>query len=221
MALKRGADAGDPDQGPRWQRVEPTPSEGMEPTDGLVREPGRRRGPARAAEPVPGRARPIVIVLVVSLVLAIVAAGFGWLYARSRPSAVTTQTQVATRPPFELKLPLELGEYSRDANQGNSPNVSEDGKTTISATYSRGGQPAFILLLARPYDDGKVFMRDLNMNAVGSVEDGLCGISGDNQNDGCSLIRENTGILVLATVDLSRADLMNITHQAATAVGAP
>ncbi|MGA4670022.1 hypothetical protein ACPCG0_09530 [Propionibacteriaceae bacterium Y1923] len=224
---KRGYDDPTPDEdapadqdGSGWQHVSsPASSDSadkVEPSDGLVRERRRRRGPSRAAEPVPSRTRLLVIAGIVSLLLVATAAGVGWIYARSQPAAVTTQTQVATRPPFELVLPLEIGEYSRDANQGNSPNVGSDGKTTISATYARGGQPAFVLLLGRPYDDNREFMRDLNMNAVSEVEDGLCGISGDNQNNGCALIRDNTGILVLSTVDMSRADLMALTKQAAT-----
>ena len=217
--MARGvSENGSDEDGGRWQHVASpaSPSDKVTPTDGLVREGRRRRRPARASEPVPSRTRPLVIGLVVSLLLVALAAGLGWTYARTRPTAVTTQTQLATKPPFEMVLPIELGEYSRDANQGNTPTVQSDGKTTISATYSRGGQPAFVLMLGRPYDDGKAFMRDLNMNAVAEVDDGLCGISGDNMNDGCSLIRDNTGILVLTTVDMSRADLMALTQQAAT-----
>lgn len=202
-----------------WHHVaspaSPSPAQ-VTPTDGLVRERRRRRGPARAADPTPSRTRPLVIAAIVSLLLVGLAAGFGWVYARSQPDTVTTQTQLATRPPFEMVLPLEIGDYSRDANQGNTPNTGADGKVTISATYAKGGQPAFVLLLGRPYGDGREFMRDLNMNAIAEVDDGLCGISGDNQNDGCSLVRDNTGILVLSTVDISRADLMVITQQAAT-----
>lgn len=210
----------DDTSGGGWRHVSSPSSPGSssagEPSDGLVRERPRRRRASRAAEPLPSRTKPLVIAGIVSLLLVALATGFGWIYARSQPDSVTTQTQVATRPPFELVLPLEIGEYSRDANQGNSPNVGADGKTTISATYSKGGQPAFVLLLGRPYDDNREFMRDLNMNAVSEVDDGLCGISGDNQNDGCALIRDNTGILVLSTVDMARADLMALTQQAAT-----
>lgn len=208
------------DEGRSWHHVASPSSvssaQEAEPTDGLVRENRRRRGMARAAEPSPSRTKPLVIAAIVSLLLVAMAAGFGWLYARSQPDSITTQTQVATKPPFAMTLPLEFGEYSRDANQGNTPNTGDDGKVTISATYAKGGQPAFVLLLGRPYADGRDFMRDLNMNAIAEVEDGLCGISGDNQNDGCSVIRDNTGILVLSTVDISRADLMLLTQQAAT-----
>lgn len=208
------ADAG------RWQHVASpaTSSSATEvtPTDGLVTERRRRRGPARASEPIPSKTRPLIIAGIVSILLVAMAAGIGWVYARSQPDAVTTQTMVPTKPPFEMVLPLEIGAYSRDANQGNTPSTGADGKVTISATYTKGGQPAFVLLLGRPYTDGREFMRDLNMNAIAEVDDGLCGISGDNQNDGCSLIRDQTGILVLSTVDISRADLMVITQQVAT-----
>ncbi|MGA4506688.1 hypothetical protein ACQB6R_14155 [Propionibacteriaceae bacterium G1746] len=187
-----------------------------EPSDGLVRTPVRRRGRmARAAEPQQSRLRPWVIGAVVAVLLVALAAGLGWIYARSQPDVVNTQTQVATGTPFRLELPIQLGEFSRDANQGNTPNVNRDGKTTLSATYSKGGQPQFVLLLARPYDTTEVFMRDLNMNAISNVDAGMCGVSGDNMNDGCALIRDQTGILVLSTVDMSREQLMKITQQAA------
>ena len=156
-----------------------------------------------------------MIGLLVSALLMALAAGGGYMASRMRPVETQTQTQVATKPPFKLELPLTVGEYSRDANDGNTSTTAPDGKKTLSATYSKGGQPAFVLLVARPYKAGKVFMRDLNMNVVSPVEEGLCGISGDNNNDGCSLIRSNTGILVLSTVDMSRADLMELTRQVA------
>lgn len=174
----------------------------------------RRRGPSRAADPVPKRSRTLLIALLVSALLCALAAAGGYLVSRLTPSSTSTQTVAATRPPFEMELPLQVGEYSRDANQGNTPTKGVDGKSTLSATYSRGGQPAFVLLIARPYTDGKAFMRDLNMNVVAPVDEGLCGVSGDNNNDGCSLIRDNTGILVLATVDMSRAELMALTRKA-------
>lgn len=218
--MATGEDTEQGDEQGRWQHVaspsRPPASDQVTPTDGLIRERRRRRGPARAAEPTTSRTRPLIIAAIVSLLLVGMAAGFGWIYARSQPDTVITQTQVPTRPPFDMVLPLQIGDYSRDANEGNTPSKGADGKQTLSATYAKGGQPAFVLLLGRPYDDGREFMRDLNMNAIGEVDDGLCGISGDNQNDGCSLIRDNTGILVLATVDLSRADLMAITQQAAS-----
>lgn len=215
-----------------WRHV-PSPSE-AEPRDGGATsegEPGAgdgpggttpthvpgsrrvRRRPARASEPLPSRGRGLLVGLVVSAMVVVLAAAGGYLASRLTPENVSTQTQTATRPPFELTLPLQIGEYSRDANEGNTPTRAADGKTTLSATYSKGGQPAFVLLLARPYPDGKQFMLDLNMNAVTPVEDGLCGVSGDNANNGCSVIRDNTGILVLSTVDVSRAELMDLTHQ--------
>lgn len=198
--------------------TEPVPSAASEPTtapQGASRLRGRRRGPARAAEPVPRRHRGLLIGLIISALVVGVAAIGGYLVSRYTPETISTQTVAPTRPPFKLELPLQVGEYSRDANQGNTPTKGVDGKTTLSATYSKGGQPAFVLLVARPYTDGKVFMQDLNMNVVAPVEDGMCGVSGDNNNDGCSLIRDNTGILVLSTVDMSRTDLMALTRRIA------
>lgn len=183
-----------------------------------VRIRGRSRRPARASEPLPSRGRRLLIGLVISALLIMLAAAGGYFVSHLAPDVVTTQTQTATRPPFAMQLPLQVGEYSRDANQGNTPTKNADGKTTLSATYTKGGQPAFVLLLARPYSDGKQFMLDLNMNAVTSLEDGMCGVSGDNSNSGCSVIRDDTGILVLSTVDMSRADLMALTHRIAQQV---
>jgi len=156
--------------------------------------------------------------VIVSLIVITLAAGSGYLVNRLRPQAVTTQTATVTGPPFEMKLPLSIEEYSRDANEGNNPATAADGKVTLSAAYSKGGQDAFIVVLARPYSDAKTFMQDANMHVVAPVEDGMCGISGDNKNDGCALMRDNTGILVVSTTSTSRKDLMALTRKVADTV---
>lgn len=184
------------------------------PADQLVREPRRRGRPARAAETTRRRGVALAIGLVISALLVALAAGGGWIVSRLTPEPTTTET-VATKPPFKMELPLGIGEYSRDANQGNSPKKNDDGTTTLSAPYSKGGQLAFVLLLARPYNDGRTFMRHADMNAVSEVQDGLCGISREHQRSGCSVIRSNTGILVLAQQDMSQEDLMALTLRVA------
>lgn len=174
---------------------------------------GRRR-PARAADPIPSRGKALLIGLVISALLVALAALSGWLIARSTPEPVTTTTATATHPPFKMELPLQVGEYSRDANDGNEPVKGADGKLTLAATYRKGGQPAFVLIVGRPYSEGKTFMRESNMLGVAPVDDGLCGTSADHDGlDGCSLIRDNSGILVVSTVDISQQDLMALTQQ--------
>lgn len=174
-----------------------------------------RRRPARAQA---RSKKPLVVGLVITIVLVLAAATGGYLWSKVQPAATVTQTQVANRTPFKMELPASIGEYSRDASDGQDPHKGEDGKVTLSATYAKGGRPAFVLMLARPYSETRALMTDLNMNAVAEQEDGLCGTSGDNNLTGCSVIRDDTGIVVVSQVDTSRADLMKLTDQIALAI---
>ncbi len=157
---------------------------------------------------------------IVTVVLVAVAAGSGYLVNRLTPATVITETVTPTPTPasWPLALPVTIGEYSRDANEGATPTTGTDGKQTVSATYSRDGKPAAVILLSRPHSDGQQFMQDANMNAVAEVEPGWCGISGDNNLDACVVIRDGTAVLVLAMADFSRTELMELTVQVADQV---
>lgn len=177
--------------------------------------PGARRRPARAQA---RSKKPLIIGLVITVVLVLAAATGGYVWSKVQPAATVTQTQMPNRTPFKFELPPTIGDYSRDASDGQDPHKGDDGKTTVSATYAKGGRPAFVLMLARPYSETRALMTDLNMNAVAEQEDGLCGTSGDNNLTGCSVIRDNTGIVVVSQVDTSRADLMKLTDQIALTI---
>lgn len=176
----------------------------------------RRRGPARA-ETQPKRHRAALLVAIGSLVLVAVAATSGYLINRLNPTPVATTTVVA-RATWPLALPVTVGDYSRNVNQGASPSSGADGKQAVAATYAKGGQAAITVLAARPTTDLKTFLIDLNVGAVQAVEDAQCGIQGDGDNySACAVVRDGTGILVLDLQgSLSRESLVAIAKQVAT-----
>lgn len=201
-----------------WKHVA-GPDEPPQPTTGGRRAQARRPARVQVEDKTPRR-RAMLILTVVTVALVAIAAGGGYLVNRLSPASVITQTVTPTAAPgsWPLALPVSIGDYSRDANQGATPTRGADGKQTVSAQYSRQGEPAALILLSRPHTDGKLFMQEANMNAVTEASTGWCGISGDNDLDGCLVIRDQTAVLVMAIQDISRDDLIALTTQVADQV---
>lgn len=163
-----------------------------------------------------------VIPLVGTLLVLLALGGGGFAayrYNASKPQEVITIGP--SRTPWKLMPPLSMGEYSRDANSADTPSMNPGTKkSTISAIYSKAGQPTVVLLLSRPETDAKKFMSDLGMNAVIAEGAGYCGTSADSNRDGCAIIRDNTAISVVDMVGLSRAELMQIANDFADEMSA-
>lgn len=188
---------------------------------------GRRRRPARGVvEDKAPKRRAGLILAIVTVMLVLAASASGYLVNKFTPATVTTQTVTPSAAPatWKLALPVTIGEYSRDANVGASPVVGADKKQTVSAPYTKAGQPAVVMVLSRPHADGKLFMQEANMNAVVEMmgttpeNSGWCGVSGDNNLDGCALIRDDTAVMVLAVQDISRVDLMALVVEVADTI---
>ncbi|SJN28347.1 hypothetical protein [Luteococcus japonicus] len=157
---------------------------------------------------------------ILALVLAVAGAGIAaWRINASKPQVVITAS--GPRTPWEMVPPLSVDEYSRDASAADTPSANPTTKKqTIAATYARSGQNTVVLLMSRPEKDAKKFMVDLGMNSVIATEDGFCGTSVDTNRDSCALIRDNTAIMVVDLVGLSRADLMTLAHKFADSLAA-
>ncbi|WP_026377597.1 MULTISPECIES: hypothetical protein [Aestuariimicrobium] len=158
--------------------------------------------------------------LVATVVLALVAAAGAYLVNRWTPTA--TQTTTVTPPPpratWALELPVTVGAYSRDASEGATPSLGTDGKTTISARYSKEGRQAAVVLMSRPYKNLKEFMTVANMNAVTPQGEALCGFSGDFNTEGCAIQRDDTVILTVAVGDTTRTELLALADNVAAQV---
>lgn len=174
----------------------------------------RRRRPSRAAEPdsSSGPSRRALLIGTFVVVLVVVVAGIAAYFINS--SQPTTPT---TRPSstWELALPVQVGNYTRDPNSASSPSAGS-GRTTVSATYAKDGKDAVVILMTRPESDLKQFMKDAAMNAVTEQElskgsgSAQCGTSSDNNYTGCVVLRDDTAVLVMGLLDQSRQDLADL-----------
>lgn len=154
----------------------------------------------------------LLLLGILLVLLAVAGAGYAaWRMNASKPQVVITAS--ASRTPWSLTPPLAVGEYSRDANANDTPSANPTTrKSAIASTYARNGQNSVVLLMSRPETDVKKFMTDMGMNAVIQTEDGYCGTSVDTNRDGCAIVRDNTAIMLVDLVGLTRTDLMALTH---------
>ena len=160
----------------------------------------------------------LVLFGVLTLVLVVGGAGIGaYRYNASKPQVVITASGAHT--PFPLVPPLRLDDYSRDANADVMPSMNPASKrSTVTATYSKAGNNAFVLLMSRPETDGKKFMADMGMNAVVPTDDGWCGTSVDSTREGCAVLRDDTALLVVDLSGMTRTDLIQQAHGFGTAL---
>lgn len=194
--------AEDPDETPEIQDI---------PDDSGDR---RRRGPSRAAEPEAGTrpSRRALLIGTIFVVLVVIVAGIAAYFINTAQPADPTARPSST---WELALPVQVGDYSRDPNAGSSPSA-DGGRTTVSATYAKGGKDAVVVLMTRPESDLKKFMKDAAMNAVTEQElsngkgTAQCGTSSDNNYTGCVVLQDDTAVLVMGLLDQSRQELADL-----------
>ncbi len=168
------------------------------------REPGQSRsGPS---------VRTIVIGVLLTLLLIAGAVLTAVLVNKSSPGTFVTAS--ASKPQFPMELPAKIGSYSRDPNAGTTPETNPtSGISTMSATYSKGSQPAVVVVLSRPEKDAQQFMTEAAMGAVTAQDGGYCGTSSDNNLDACVVISEQTAVMAVGLLGQSRADLMAVAQQ--------
>lgn len=156
-----------------------------------------------------------LLVLAGLLTLALAVGGAG--YAAYRMNAAKPQVVITAEPsrtPWKMVPPLSVDDYSRDANSADTPSANPTTKkSTIAATYARGGQNTVVLLMSRPETDPKKFMTDMGMNAVIATDNGYCGTSIDTNRDACAIVRDRTAIMIVDLVGLNRTDLMKLTNR--------
>lgn len=197
------------------RRFAEEPDESPE-TDGTPEDSAdrRRRGPSRAAEPEAG-SRPSRRALLFGTVLVLVVVIVAGVAAYFINSAQPADPSVRPSSKWALALPVQIGDYSRDPNAGGSPSA-DSGRTTVSATYAKGGKDAVVVLMSRPESNLKTFMKDAAMNAVTEQElsngsgSAQCGTSSDNNYTGCVVLQDDTAVLVMGLLDQSRQELADL-----------
>lgn len=178
---------------PRWTAVPATP-------------PGGQAKPGRHS------AVPWLVVALLAVAVMVVSGLAGLWAARSVPGDEITVTVLPSRTPWPLDPPIRVGDYSRDPNVKPSPH-SAGQKTTTSATYSKGGTAAVILLLSRPETKGEDFLRDNGLTDITPVDESFCGVSTDTNLDGCVVLVDRTAVLVVGLQGQTRDVLTTLADQ--------
>lgn len=172
-------------------------------------QPAARLTERRSAVPVIG--------VCLALGMGLVAGLSAWAYNRAQPAPVVTITPTPAHTPFALVLPSVLSKtYSRDAADA-QPTANTDGSTTVTGTYSKGGQATVVVMLGRPADDAKAFLQNAGFDAIAvDPTDGACGTSADNNANGCVVIRDHTAILTVGLLAQDASELLPLDRQFAT-----
>lgn len=176
------------------------------------RSAGRRAAPATAATFDLARARTFLIGTVVVLV-ALFGIG-GVAYLMSRPGTPIT----VPGPQKSLALPDKAGDYTREQAVVPTPSQHSDGRTTITATYERGGKGQFVVLASRPEKDPTSALAALQAVGVQTAPGGACGRIG--QQTACAVMASGSTALVGVTqVDQSKDELIVALRRVADAMG--
>lgn len=181
-----------------------------------VRDPDGPAPSNASREPGQSRSGPSVrtIVIGVLLTLLLIAGAVLTAVLVNETGPDTFVTAAASNTPFPMVLPAKVGSYSRDPNAGTTPTTNPtSGISTMSSTYSKGSQPAVVVVLSRPEKDAQKFMAEAAMGAVTAQGEGYCGTSSDNNLDTCVVISEQTAVMVAGLLGQSRADLMAVAQQ--------
>ena len=185
-----------------------------------TRRPGQ--GSRRGAKPVRARGsrrhlawrdhRRLFTVLSIVVGLLLVAGVGGYVFSRVDP----TLGGIAQG---NLTLPLTADGYTRDPSQGISPSVHPGAKiSTVSATYSRGGEQQFVVIAYRPQTNPEAALQEIQARSVARVPGGACGHTAD-QNLACVVISGTTAVLAVTLVDQTADDLIASAQSIAAGIG--
>ena len=158
-----------------------------------------------------GRARTLIIGLAAALALLLVAGGVAYLMSRpGSPMAVLV-------PEKALALPEKAADYTREPSRLPSPSQHSDGRTTLTATYQRGGQGQFVVVASRPEKDPTSALEAAKAVGIQQASGGVCGRIG--QQTACAVMASGTTALVGVTlVDQSKDELVLALRRVAEAM---
>ena len=129
----------------------------------------------------------------------------------SSPSA-----SVSTGPLEPPPLPERFDNYVRQVDASPSADPTEgDDLAAATAVYTVNGQPAILLIGARPVTEMSLFLLSLGATDPAPVGDGWCALYGGESL--CGVQRDDTAWVVSPLTDLTDEDLLAIAASAAAA----
>lgn len=171
--------------------------------------------PGLVNEPVQRTTVPIKIMVGALVALLLTVGAVAFLTTRTTGSVTPTQTPMAPEPTGAPILPLRAGEYAREPGDATAPpdfGVDRSIQTSY-ADYLRNGEPALIVIGARPVDDPKVLFDQIKVRAQRQVGDGWCGREDSNDLDACILNRNRTAVITIGLRDQTPEELMQAARQ--------
>lgn len=169
------------------------------------RAAARTAGRRATTDPAPSfdlsRARTLLIGLAATLALLLGVGGVAYLMSRpGTPISIS----ISEKP---LALPDKAGDYTREAAKTPSLSQHSDGRTTLTATYERGGKGQFVVLASRPEKDAVSALEAALAVGVQTAPGGACGRIG--QQTACAVMASKTTALVGVTqVDQTKDELL-------------
>lgn len=186
---------------------------GGDPASGSDAQPIDR--PELVNQPVERTTIPIKI-MIVSLVALVVTVGvIAFLFTTTTGTGDPDATPLPPEPTGAPLLPLEAGEYAREPGDAAAPpdfGVDRSIETS-SAYYRQDGENALIGVAARPVDDPKVLLDQINVRAQRQVGEGWCGREETADLDVCILKRNRTAVLTVGLRDQTPEELIAATGQ--------
>lgn len=156
-------------------------------------------------EPLGGSV-PVKIMIGALLALIVTVGIIGYLISRPAPEPEPVPTVEPTGVPV---LPVKAGDFSRDpGNATTAPDFGVDRSVHVtSAIYKQNGQPAYVVLGARPINESQQLLDQIRARAVRQVGDGLCGRD-QNDLDVCVARRGTTAVLAEGLRDQTPEEIL-------------
>ncbi len=131
------------------------------------------------------------------------------------PAVQPTATATSALP---MELPTRVDGFTKDPSSVKALG-SEDSVRTISARYTKGGQPVFLGMLSQPESDAKSALTAAGGVDLASSGNGAwCGVLIDRQVNACSVWRNQTAIIVIGLTDQDYPELVSIAVKFSEAV---
>lgn len=169
-------------------------------------------------EPEPQRSNVPVVAMVIALaVLAITVGVVGYFVSGASDARPTPTVTPSAQPTGVPVLPQQIGDYQRQPGGGEPDPEAE--LMTASSIYVRDGQPALLVVAARPASDAAEQLTAAGArNIVEHDAAARCGRD-ENDLDICGVPYGNTVVLVEGLRDQEVQELVDLAREIAPIVG--
>ncbi len=130
------------------------------------------------------------------------------------------QPVASSESALAMELPTKVGDFTKDPSSVQTPAPGgADVKKTISARYTKAGQPVFIGMLSQPEPDAKSALTAAGGVELASTGNGVwCGLLVDRQVNACSVWRNQTAIIVIGLTDQDYPELVSLAARFSDAI---